>query len=296
MLQNRLTTLMSVGLIGYAMAVLFLFSGAPDLAFTQFTVETVLVVIAVALLPFFGKQSLQTPQLAWPVRTLVALIAGAGTFLLLLTMLGAPEHSELKVWFSENALTQANGHNVVNVILVDFRALDTLGEIAVVAFSLLAALPLLKGLYTSEHRHAEGSLFIARAMKPLYILMLFAAAWILLRGHNDPGGGFIGGLTAATASSLVALTQSPQLAIKLLPLRPIKMAMVGLVLALGAGFIGLLTNTVFMAHSGNGIFSTVMLFDVGVFLVVWGSFSGFVIHLLSPVTPLKPLQAEEERQ
>ena len=61
-------------------------------------------------------------------------------------MASLPVNPELADWFGQASLPEAHGHNVVNVIIVDFRALDTLGEIAVVAFSLLAALPLLAGL------------------------------------------------------------------------------------------------------------------------------------------------------
>jgi multicomponent Na+:H+ antiporter subunit A len=136
---------MASGLVGYGSAVLFLFSGAPDLAFTQFAVETILVVVAASLLPHFGKSP--APRMAWkPFDLVLAAAAGIGTFLLLALLTGLPTNTELADWFAAHSLSEAQGRNVVNVIIVDFRALDTLGEIAVVAFSLLAALPLLAGL------------------------------------------------------------------------------------------------------------------------------------------------------
>ena len=70
----------------------------------------------------------------------------SATFLLLAHLAGLPAHPELAAWFAAHSLPEAHGRNVVNVIIVDFRAFDTLGEIAVLAFSLLAALPLLAGL------------------------------------------------------------------------------------------------------------------------------------------------------
>ncbi len=145
LLRDRLAVLMASGLVGYGSAVLFLFAGAPDLAFTQFAVETVLVVVAASVLPRYGP----APSGHEPWRWLNASLAGAagiGTFLLLAHLQGLPVHAELADWFSRASLPGAHGRNVVNVIIVDFRALDTLGEIAVVAFSLLAALPLLAGL------------------------------------------------------------------------------------------------------------------------------------------------------
>jgi len=143
--------LMASGLVGYGSAVLFLFAGAPDLAFTQFAVETVLVVVAASVLPRFGD----APRNSGSVRPLDLLLAAAatvGTFVLLLHLDGLPANTTLADWLGASSLAAANGRNVVNVIIVDFRALDTLGEIAVVVFSLLAALPLLAGSARSPSR------------------------------------------------------------------------------------------------------------------------------------------------
>jgi len=144
-LRQRIAVLMASGLVGYGSAVLFLFTGAPDLAFTQFAVETVLVVIAASVLPYLPAAK-ALPRLGKTVDALLAAAAGLATFLLLAHLAGLPEHPELAAWFAAHSLPEAHGRNVVNVIIVDFRAFDTLGEIAVLAFSLLAALPLLAGL------------------------------------------------------------------------------------------------------------------------------------------------------
>ena len=144
-LRDRLALLMASGLVGYGSAVLFLFTGAPDLAFTQFAVETALVVVATTVLPHYGTP----PDLRGEPRlrnALLALASGAGVLALLLHLLALPLDASLSAWLAQASVPQAHGRNVVNVILVDFRALDTLGEIGVVAFSLLAALPLLAGL------------------------------------------------------------------------------------------------------------------------------------------------------
>ncbi len=141
----RIALLMASGLVGYGSAVLFLFTGAPDLAFTQFAVETLLVVVAASVLRHLRPLA---PALVSPNGFTVglALAAGLATFLLLAHLAGLPAQSELAAWFNASSLPQAHGRNVVNVIIVDFRAFDTLGEIAVLAFSLLAALPLLASL------------------------------------------------------------------------------------------------------------------------------------------------------
>jgi multicomponent Na+:H+ antiporter subunit A len=144
-LHDRLALLMAIGLVGYGSAVLFLFAGAPDVAFTQFMVETVLVVVAAAVLSRYGAPS-EYPEQRRVLNAVLAMAAGAGTFILLAHMFSVPADRSLAEWFAANSLPEAHGRNVVNVILVDFRALDTFGEIAVVAFSALAAWPLLHNM------------------------------------------------------------------------------------------------------------------------------------------------------
>lgn len=141
-IHNRVTLLMSIGLVGYGSAALFLFAGAPDVAFTQFMVETVLVVVAAAVLPHYGVPS--TYKEARLRNAFLASAAGVGMFILLMQLFSLPADLVIPQWFAENSATKAYGDNVVNVILVDFRAFDTFGEIAVVAFSAIAIWPLLR--------------------------------------------------------------------------------------------------------------------------------------------------------
>jgi multicomponent Na+:H+ antiporter subunit A len=146
--RDHLVLLLVSGLVGYGSAVLFLFTGAPDLAFTQFAVETVFVVVAASVLLRLRRMQ-PLPRAAtearWRPLALVVSIALGGTIsLLALLAAGAPFDNALAEFFGAQSLPAAHGRNVVNVIIVDFRALDTLGEIAVLAFALLAALPLLK--------------------------------------------------------------------------------------------------------------------------------------------------------
>ena len=279
-LRDRLPVLMAVGLIGYGSAVLFMFAGAPDLAFTQFMVETVLVVVAAALLPMFKNAPVQESPLGSPLKLILAIVAGVGTFVLLLNMLAVPQNNALAEWYSANSLAQANGRNVVNVIIVDFRALDTLGEIAVVAFSLLAAIPLLKHIKGRQASSAHASLLLNKVTLPLYWLMMVGAVWILLRGHGEPGGGFIGGLAAVAGSSLLAISFDPDHARKYQPLTPLRLAMLGVILAALAGVPGLLSGAGFMRHLWLDGLSSGMIFDLGVFLAVWGSFTGYIYALL----------------
>jgi hypothetical protein len=111
------------------------------------------------------------------------------------------------------AVPDAYGRNVVNVILVDFRALDTLGEIAVVLLSLVAALPLLERARAGRRRGGAPMnprvVMLEVFARGLYWVILAASVWVLLRGHNEPGGGFIGGLVAVSATVLWASRARP---------------------------------------------------------------------------------------
>lgn len=146
--RDHLVLLLVSGLVGYGSAVLFLFTGAPDLALTQFAVETVFVVVAattlrkIRALPAWRGSAAEKSRLR-PLALGVAAAFGALITALLLLVSGLPFDPELTEFFAAQSVPAAHGRNVVNVILVDFRALDTLGEIAVLAFALLAALPLL---------------------------------------------------------------------------------------------------------------------------------------------------------
>jgi multicomponent Na+:H+ antiporter subunit A len=144
-----LVLLLAAGLVGYGSALLFLFTGAPDVAYTQFTVETVFVIVVAAVLLKLKRMGLASsvpePALRPLALALSVLLASVIALLLLVATAGAFD-TALSDFFNANSVPEAYGRNVVNVILVDYRALDTLGEITVVMLSLLAAIPLLQAL------------------------------------------------------------------------------------------------------------------------------------------------------
>lgn len=125
------------------------------------------------------------------------------------------------------------------------------------------------------------STLLAQSARPVYWIMLAAAAWILLRGHNEPGGGFIGGLVAVAGSSLLAITLGTPVARRLQPLASLQLAMTGVGLALLAGVIGAAAGLPYLTHLWTRVgLSTVMLFDLGVFCAVWGALTGYIYALL----------------
>jgi len=149
--RGFLRGIVAAGMVGFGLALVFLFHGAPDLAFTQFSVEAVAIVVLLAIagrMPFAREDARTAPQ-----RRLDAAIAigfGAVASLLLLSVLATPFDERLSDYFRAASLPEAHGRNLVNVIIVDFRALDTLGEITVLALAALAAAAVLAGTRRSR--------------------------------------------------------------------------------------------------------------------------------------------------
>ncbi len=125
-------------------------------------------------------------------------------------------------------------------------------------------------------------------VRGLYIVLLVASIWVLLRGHNAPGGGFIGGLLAVAASAAYALTFNATSALQRLPLRPAALAAIGVLLSAASGVPALWSDLPFLTHLWVELplgiadlpLSTVMVFDFGVYLCVWGALGGYCLGLL----------------
>ncbi len=133
----------SLGVVGYGMAILFVLFGAPDVAMTQFVVETltvVLFVMAFSRLPDF--RVLSSTKIQWRDAIIALTVGGTITVLLLFAMTVRTEYP-ISNYYAENSVTEAHGRNLVNVILVDFRALDTFGEITVLAVAAIGVHALL---------------------------------------------------------------------------------------------------------------------------------------------------------
>ena len=141
--QSRLTVIVSLGVIGYGTAMLFLFFGAPDVAMTQFLIETLTVVLFVLIL--FKLPKFVDVPLRVRLRLMVpAILFGAVMAFVLLWLHQGETSTALKDYFAQNSYVAAKGKNIVNVILVDFRGLDTLGEITVLGIAALGVYSLLK--------------------------------------------------------------------------------------------------------------------------------------------------------
>jgi multicomponent Na+:H+ antiporter subunit A len=143
--KNRLTAIVSLGIQGFAVAILFMLMGAPDLSFTQFMVETLTVVIlalAMTRLRLSPQDHRSAGQTVFDGT--IAIACGVALTFILLQILQTPFDRTLTEFFNLYSYSIAQGRNIVNVILVDFRGVDTFGEIGVVMVAGLAILALLR--------------------------------------------------------------------------------------------------------------------------------------------------------
>jgi multicomponent Na+:H+ antiporter subunit B len=133
------------------------------------------------------------------------------------------------------------------------------------------------------------ALILDLAVRGLYPLMLLASLWILLRGHNEPGGGFIAGMVAVSATSMFAVARGSAAALRHMPLGPLRLAAASGLLSLASGLPALLAGKPYMTHLWYALplgvteldLSTVLLFDLGVYGVVWSALGAFCVNAIS---------------
>ncbi len=151
---SRLAAIAALGVVGFGVSMIYLLFSAPDLAMTQAAVETLTVILFVLVLyrlPRYVGISKRSSRLR---DAAISLAMGGLMTILALVAIGSPTTSRLAGFFAENSLDLAKGRNIVNVILVDFRAIDTLGEITVLAVAALGVYALLK-LRAAEDEPSE---------------------------------------------------------------------------------------------------------------------------------------------
>ncbi len=214
MYRQRLIALILLGATGLVVALVFLYFSAPDLALTQLLVEVVAIILMMLCLKFLPAHS---PPETLPKRHrlhlwrdgLVAGVAGLGVSWLLYEVLTRPFNS-IAPYFLRTSVPEGGGANVVNVIIVDFRAFDTLGEIAVLGMAGLIVAVLLRNIKLSNANSGASSqpkisetpphsLMLRVVSSILLPVAAMVSIYMYLRGHNSPGGGFIAGLVFAIA-------------------------------------------------------------------------------------------------
>ncbi|MEM9637068.1 MAG: monovalent cation/H+ antiporter subunit A, partial [Pseudomonadota bacterium] len=212
--RNRLMSLILIGIAGLMVSVGFVYFSAPDLAMTQITVEVVTIILLLLALNFLPNR---TPVESTVIRrTRDAAIALTGG----LAAMGMAWHflvreavsTPISEFHLANSYKGGGGTNVVNVILVDFRGFDTYGEIIVLGIAALLIYALTETLLSGPVRarllnrkpdqpragdmHPTMMVVLTRVIMPVVLMVGF---FIFLRGHNEPGGGFIAGLVVSIA-------------------------------------------------------------------------------------------------
>ncbi len=168
--KSRLAAVAALGVVGYAVALLFVLFGAPDLAMTQFSIETLSVILLVLVLYKLPRFITFTRSTSSHITEIVAATVGGGFMALLVLLVTAlPAQSRLAPYFAETSYDLAHGHNVVNVILVDFRGFDTMGEITVLGIAAIGVFGLLK-LRLDKKDRADMNPDLAEARRPTDML------------------------------------------------------------------------------------------------------------------------------
>ncbi|WBB81829.1 Na+/H+ antiporter subunit A [Micromonospora sp. WMMD882] len=304
--RRRLTAMLLVGVTGYGSSMIFVLHGAPDLALTQILVETATIVLFVLALrrlpPRFSARPHRRSRWA---RRAIGVSAGVVLAALAAAAVAHRRAPPVSVDFPRLAVEEAYGRNVVNVTLVDLRAWDTLGEIAVLVVAATGVASLVfersRGARRPRRRGAAGpplapgqrvwlrggptlsersrALVLEVITRVLFHSIVVFSLFLLFSGHNAPGGGFAGGLVAGLGLGLRYLAGGRYELEEAAPVGAGTVLGAGLGLAVGSGVVALLVLGDLLGSAriefslpgvGDGYLVTSLFFDVGVYLVVVG--------------------------
>lgn len=285
----RMVSLLMLSIVGLMVSVAFTRFSAPDLALTQLTVEVATIILLMLAL-FFLPQS--TPRESSSLRILRDVVISSTVGIIIASicyaLLTRPLDS-ISEFFIANAKTGGGGTNVVNVILVDFRGFDTLGEITVLGiaalgiFKLLSRIPLYmpasdsEGRPWSKDRHPILLACISQSLLPLALLV---SAYIFLRGHNLPGGGFIAGLVTSIAFILQYMAHGTAWINERFDVNYRKIIASGIAIAMFTGVGSWFFDKPFLTtwfdyfdipFVGKTELASAIVFDLGVYLTVVGA-------------------------
>jgi multicomponent Na+:H+ antiporter subunit A len=277
------------------MAAFFVAYGAPDLALTQVVVETLSTVVFVLVLRRLPERfERQSSIRRRALRFGIAGVVGATVFLFAIIVVGNRAAVPVSEEMVARSVPDGHGRNVVNVILVDFRGFDTLGEITVLAVASIGAVALARvGRRVAQEEVASAEplprpiedpgvqriVFVDVSVHVIFHVVMMASVWLLFAGHNQPGGGFVGGLLAGAAITLNYVAGGIDEVRARSRFRPWTVLGTGLLIAVGMATFPLLTGNAVLDVASRSVelpllgtvnLSTALAFDAGVYLAVVG--------------------------
>ncbi|WP_341582437.1 monovalent cation/H+ antiporter subunit A [Marinobacter metalliresistant] len=305
--RERFYALVLLSVVGLMVALAFARFSAPDLAMTQLSVEVVTIVLLMLALFYMPSWTPVETSNGRRFRDIaIALAAGTGMTLVTLAMLTQP-FSSISDFFLENSKPGGGGTNVVNIILVDFRGFDTLGEITVLAIAALGIYAMLKNIaLTPPPGDGQGHawtrdahpLMLRQIARPMLPLALMVSVFIFLRGHNLPGGGFIAGLITSVALILQYIASGMIWTQDRISFRYHNVIGLGLLFATVAGAGSFAFSYPFLTSTfgyitwpvvGKFEVASALVFDLGVYLTVIGATLLALVSIgrLSPHSAIK---------
>ncbi len=333
---HRLASLIMLGGVGLIVCMTFVWLSAPDLAITQLLVEIVTTVLILLGLRWLPKRS---PGIG-EVMTLrsrfrrfrdlaIAIVCGVGMSVVAFTVMTMPVPDAIASYFLQNAYTEGGGRNVVNVILVDFRAFDTFGEIAVLGIVGLTVYGLLRRFRPAEDsmelpeqqltqnrfdadqpERSPGDMMRDYLLVPsvlmqwLFPVIITFAVYLFMRGHDMPGGGFSAGLTLSIAFLLQYLAGGTRWAEDRIRILPLRWMGAGILIAAATGIGAWLLGHPFLTSHfryleipliGKVPAASALLFDLGVFLLVVGATVLILVALAHQSIRINRLRAQEAK-
>ena len=299
--RSRMTAIVALSAVGILATVQIMSLGAPDVTLTQLLVEAMTIIIMMLVLQKLPRTFWKHPRSFQLKRAGFAVVIGLSMGAATWAMAGRRERSDLAMYYLEQAPEISGGSNIVNTILVEFRALDTLGELTVLGMAGIAIVAVMSSVrdryidppaenvpevprtpYVKlRHPTSQRALFVAwpnvipvqmtvRRMVPILII---TSALVFWRGHNEPGGGFIAALIGSAVIGLLYMSTTSDRAIGK-PQAPVFLIGGGVFIAVLTGAVGLILVGSFLQPLHGYIlgqhFTTSMLFDVGVYMAVLG--------------------------
>ncbi|WP_425101147.1 monovalent cation/H+ antiporter subunit A [Tropicibacter sp. S64] len=291
--RSRFAALIAISVIGLVISVGFVYLSAPDLALTQISVETVTIMLLLLALHFLPKETPVESSIGKRrLDGLIAISCGLGIGALAYAFL-TRDFSSISGYHLANSYEGGGGTNVVNVILVDFRGYDTYGEIIVLGIAGLAIYALMETLlsgpagarlrnsgYNNDRSHDRHPLMMVIAARLMLPIAGVVGIYIFLRGHNEPGGGFVAGLVISIALLIQYMASGFAWTTRRQRIEYHGLIGFGVVIAGLTGLGAILSGAPFLTSWFTYIhippieefeFATAALFDLGVFLCVLGA-------------------------